>query len=147
MVRHPEMISFNLICQNAHEFEGWFQNSADYDKQSKKHLIECPVCGDVKVEKAVMAPAIGAKSEVRADRADKAERAKKLAKMLGEVRDYVETNFDDVGDDFPEEARKIYYGESEERGIYGNATEDEAAELAEEGVPVGRLPWAKRPNG
>jgi hypothetical protein len=140
------MISFNLICKNEHEFEGWFSNSADYEKQAKRHLIECPVCGDSDIEKSLMAPAVGAKSEVRAARVAKAEQAKKLRKMLGEVRDYVETNFDDVGDDFPDEARKIYYGESDERGIYGNATEEEAEELASEGVPVGRLPWVKRPN-
>ena len=138
------MISFNLICKNEHEFEGWFQNSADFEKQAKKHLIECPSCGDTGVEKSLMAPAVGAKTAVRAQRVEKAEAEKKLRKMLGEVRDYVETNFDDVGDNFPDEARKIYYGESEERGIYGNASDEEAKDLAEEGVPVGRLPWAKR---
>lgn len=141
------MISFNLICTNEHEFEGWFQNSADYEKQAKRHLIECPVCGDSDIDKSLMAPAIGAKSEVRASRAEKAEQAKRLRKMLGKVRDYVEENFDDVGDEFPDEARKIYYGESDERAIYGNASEEEAEELASEGVPVGRLPWVKRPNG
>ena len=138
------MISFNLICKNEHEFEGWFQNSADFEKQAKKYLIECPVCGDTGVEKSLMAPAVGAKTVVRAQRVEKAEAEKKLRKMLGEMRDYVETNFDDVGDNFPDEARKIYYGESEERGIYGNASDEEAKDLAEEGVPVGRLPWAKR---
>jgi len=140
------MISFNLICKNEHEFEGWFQNSADFEKQAKKQLIECPVCGDAGVEKSLMAPAVGAKTAVRAQRVEKAEAEKKLRKMLGEMRDYVETNFDDVGDNFPDEARKIYYGESEERGIYGNASDEEAKDLAEEGVPVGRLPWAKRMN-
>ncbi len=140
------MISFNLICKNEHEFEGWFQNSADFEKQAKKQLIECPVCSDTGVEKSLMAPAVGAKTAVRAQRVEKAEAEKKLRKMLGEMRDYVETNFDDVGDNFPDEARKIYYGESEERGIYGNASDEEAKDLAEEGVPVGRLPWAKRMN-
>ncbi|MEK9706514.1 MAG: DUF1178 family protein [Alphaproteobacteria bacterium] len=140
------MISFNLICKNEHEFEGWFQNSADFEKQAKKQLIECPVCGDTGIEKSLMAPAVGAKTAVRAQRVEKAEAEKKLRKMLGEMRDYVETNFDDVGDNFPDEARKIYYGESEERGIYGNASDEEAKDLAEEGVPVGRLPWAKRMN-
>jgi hypothetical protein len=91
-----------------------------------------------------MAPTIGAKGEVRAQRIEKAEQSKKLRKMLGEVRDYVETNFDDVGDEFPDEARKIYYGESEDRAIYGNASEEEAKDMAEEGVPVGRLPWPKQ---
>lgn len=138
------MISFNLICKNDHEFEGWFRNSADFDRQAKKQLIACPECGDSKIAKSLMAPVVGAKGAVRADRTEKAEQAKKVRKMLGEVRDYVETNFDDVGDDFTEEARKIYYGESDERPIYGNATDEDAKELAEEGVPVGKLPWVKR---
>ena len=135
------MISFNLICKNDHEFEGWFRNSADFDRQAKKQLIACPECSDSKIAKSLMAPVVGAKGAVRADRTEK---AKKVRKMLGEVRDYVETNFDDVGDDFTEEARKIYYGESDERPIYGNATDEDAKELAEEGVPVGKLPWVKR---
>jgi hypothetical protein len=138
------MISFNLICKNDHEFEGWFRNSADFDRQAKKQLIACPECSDSKIAKSLMAPVVGAKGAVSADRTEKAEQAKKVRKMLGEVRDYVETNFDDVGDDFTEEARKIYYGESDERPIYGNATDEDAKELAEEGVPVGKLPWVKR---
>ena len=138
------MISFNLICKNDHEFEGWFRNSADFDRQAKKQMIACPECSDSKIAKSLMAPVVGAKGAVRADRTEKAEQAKKVRKMLGEVRDYVETNFDDVGDDFTEEARKIYYGESDERPIYGNATDEDAKELAEEGVPVGKLPWVKR---
>jgi len=138
------MISFNLTCSKGHEFEGWFQNSTDFEKQARKKLIECPVCGDAHVEKALMAPTVGTKGEVRSARIEKAEQAKNLRKMLGEVREYVETNFDDVGNKFPDEARKIYYGESEDRPIYGNASEDEARDLADEGVPVGRLPWPKR---
>ena len=137
------MISFNLICKNDHEFEGWFRNSADFERQTKKQLVACPACGDVKIGKSLMAPVVGAKDTVLARRTEKAEEARKVRKMLGEVRDYVEKNFDDVGDDFTDEARKIYYGESDERPIYGNATDDDAKELAEEGVPVGKLPWVK----
>lgn len=137
------MISFNLICKNDHEFEGWFRNSDDFARQAGKKLVECPQCGDVEIEKSLMAPVVGAKSAVRATRAEKADQAKKLKKMLGEVRDYVEKNFDDVGDEFPEEARKIYYGETDERPIYGNASDEQARELADEGVPVGKLPWVK----
>ena len=141
------MISFNLMCANEHEFEGWFQNSAEFEAQAKKKRIECPYCGDTAVAKALMAPAVGAKSAVRETRREKAAQAAKLRKALTEMREFVERNFDDVGDRFPEEARRIYYGESEERAIFGNATEEEAEELAEEGVPVGKLPWIKRPNG
>ncbi len=138
------MISFNLNCSKGHEFGGWFPNSADFEKQAKKKQIACPTCGDTAVAKSVMAPAVTAKSTVKAER--RAE-AVKLRKMLNEVRDHVEKNFDDVGDQFPEEARRIYYGESESRDIYGNASDEEAEDLVEEGVPVGRLPWIKRPSG
>ena len=137
------MISFNLICSKGHEFGGWFPNSDSFEKQVKKKQIPCPDCGDTKVSKSIMAPTVTAKSAVKEKRtAD----AAKLRKMLGEVRDHVEKNFDDVGDEFPEEARRIYYGETEPRDIYGNASDEEAEDLAEEGVPVGRLPWLKRPN-
>ena len=138
------MISFNLICKNDHEFEGWFRNSDDFARQSKEQLISCPECGNTQIEKSVMAPVVGAKDAVVTDRGEKAAQARELRKMLGKVRDYVETNFDDVADDFTDEARKIYYGETDERPIYGNATDEDARELADEGVPVGKLPWVKR---
>jgi len=137
------MISFNLTCSKGHEFGGWFPSSDNFEKQIKKKQIECPTCGDTAVSKSVMAPAVAAKSAVKKER--KAAAAK-VRKMLGEVRNHIEKNFDDVGDEFPEEARRIYYGETEARDIYGNASEDEAEELADEGVPVGRVPWIKRPN-
>ena len=137
------MISFNMTCSEGHEFGGWFPNSASFDKQVKKKQIACPTCGDTTVSKSVMAPAITTKSEVKESRAAKAA---KMRKMLAEVRNHIEKNFADVGDEFPEEARRIYYGETEARDIYGNASDDEAEELADEGVPVGRVPWIKRPN-
>ena len=90
-----------------------------------------------------MAPAISSKS---VNKSEPKVNSTKFRKLLSEVRDHVEKNFDDVGDQFPEEARKIYYGESEARDIYGNASDEEAEDLVEEGVPVGRLPWIKRPN-
>jgi hypothetical protein len=137
------MINFNMTCAEGHEFGGWFLNSESFEKQVKKKQIVCPTCGDTVVSKSIMAPAVAAKSEIKETRKSKAA---ELRKMLGEVRDHIEKNFDDVGDDFPEEARRIYYGETEARDIYGNASNDEAEELADEGVPVGRVPWIKRPN-
>ncbi len=135
------MISFNLTCSEGHEFGGWFPNSEAFEKQVKKKQIACPTCGDTVVSKSVMAPAVAAKSAVKQERKAKAA---KVRKMLNELRDHVEKNFDDVGDEFPEEARKIYYGETEARDIYGNASDEEAEEMVEEGLPVGRLPWIKR---
>ena len=135
------MISFNLTCSEGHEFGGWFPNSDSFEKQVKKKQIACPTCGNTAVSKSVMAPAVAAKSAVKQER--KANAAK-VRKMLSELRDHVEKNFDDVGDEFPEEARRIYYGESEARDIYGNASDEQAEEMVEEGLPVGRLPWIKR---
>lgn len=138
------MISFNLTCSEGHEFGGWFPNSDSFEKQVKKKQIACPTCGDTAVSKSVMAPAVAQKSAVKQDRKAKAA---KVRKMLDDLRDHVEQNFDDVGNEFPEEARKIYYGETEARDIYGNATDEEAEEMVEEGLPVGRLPWVKRADG
>lgn len=138
------MISYNLTCSKGHEFEGWFNSSAAYEDQAARHLVECPECGDTHVEKGLMAPAIGAKSATVESRAEKAAALRKMRKLMSEMRDHVEKNFDNVGEAFPDEARKIYYGEAEERPIYGDATDEEAKELAEEGVPVARLPWPKK---
>jgi len=132
------MIKYKLICEDGHEFEGWFRDSADYDVQAEGGLVECPSCGSIEVRKAVMAPAVarGGKrlSAIREDMAQAMERA----------RDYVERNFDYVGDKFPDEARKIHYGETEGRGIYGEASGKDVKELIDEGVQVAPLPGAKK---
>jgi hypothetical protein len=130
------MILYNLICDHAHEFEGWFRDSAAFDDQAASGALSCPACGSAKIEKAVMAPAIsGAKKSSLT-----AAETTKLRQFATGLRKYVEKNADYVGADFPEEARKIHYGESEERHIYGEATLEEAKELLEEGVDVAPLP-------
>jgi hypothetical protein len=131
------MIRFSLRCASGHEFEGWFRDNEGYEVQQQAGEIACPECGDSHVEKALMAPSIG--------------RSRELAPMspaqmraaLVELRRQVETNCDYVGPQFAEEARKIHYGESDPRGIYGEATADESKELAEEGIKFGRIPWVQ----
>ena len=135
------MIKYRLICDDDHEFEGWFRDSADYDFQSEKGLIDCPSCGSEEVRKAVMAPAVARRDGARTARL--AAIHKDLASAVARARDYVEKNFDYVGDKFPEEARKIHYGETEERGIYGEASGEDVKALVEEGVQVAPLPGAK----
>ncbi|NKB19178.1 MAG: DUF1178 family protein [Alphaproteobacteria bacterium] len=139
------MIVFDLKCSNDHEFETWFANSDAFDKQRKAKKVECPVCGDTKVEKALMAPSVSGtkkKSEKTVHLSSKAEEQMgKYMTALKEVREEVEKNSDYVGDKFPEEARKIHYGESEERSIHGEASDEEAAELSEEGIDVQKIPW------
>ncbi len=136
------MIKYQLLCAADHEFEGWFRDSADYDAQSADGLIECPACGSESVRKAVMAPAITRGQGSRDRRL--AEIRKDVTKAVARARDYVEKNFDYVGEKFPEEARKIHYGETKERGIFGEATGKEVREMIDEGVPVAPLPGASR---
>lgn len=138
------MIKYALRCERDHAFEGWFSNSADYDEQAARTLLRCPVCDSADVSKALMAPAV--RTGRSRDAASEAARTKALAAVRGEfeskarkVRDYVHANFEGVGKAFPEEARKIHYGEAEARPIYGEATPKEARDLAEEGVEVAPL--------
>ncbi len=137
------MILFQLICSKGHQFEGWFRDGATYEAQSVKEEIECPVCGDDGVAKAPMAPKLGGRSRQTSE-----QRAMQIArKVLGDMdvlRRKVEDNFENVGDRFAEEARSIHYGEAEERGIYGEATEDEAEELIGEDIEFHRIPWKRR---
>ncbi len=135
------MIKYQLICDSEHEFEGWFRDSAEFDAQSEDGLLECPLCGGSEVRKAVMAPAI-AKSGSISSSSRKSAFLREMAEAAGRARTYVEKNFDYVGDKFPEEARKIHYGETDARGIYGEATGREVKELVDEGVGVAPLPGA-----
>src|SRR5215510_2906576 len=155
------MIRYALICQQGHQFESWFQNSAAYDKQSKRGLVSCPHCGSAKVEKAIMAPRLSATAKTRSEVIDASEKAPEAAptaspapapvamispqeqeirSKLKELRDHLVKNADNVGAKFPEEARKMHYGEIEHRSIYGVATPEEAKELSEEGIEFHPLP-------
>ena len=134
------MIRFSLACQNEHSFDGWFRNSEDFEKQKKRGLIACPDCGSVKVEKALMAPSVstGRKREKMA-LAMNAEQKKALAQLKA-LSEKLRENADYVGDKFAEEARKIHFGETDPRGIYGEATPEEAKDLVEDGVEFMPLP-------
>jgi hypothetical protein len=141
------MIVFQLACTNDHRFEAWFRDSAAFERQCADGDIGCPLCADTRVGKAPMAPHI-AKSAVKAEGAD--ERAQKVTRELMEVMDnlrrHVEDTCDYVGVDFPEEARRIHYGEADPRGIYGEASENDTSALKDEGIEVHRFPWLNRRN-
>lgn len=132
------MIAYSLRCHRGHEFEGWFRDSAAFDSQSNSGHLSCPSCRSVRIEKAIMAPAVSGtkKTAVRAKSAE----AQKLRQFATGLRKYVQENADYVGPNFAEEARKIHYGETPERHIYGEASPREAKELVEEGVDVAPLP-------
>lgn len=132
------MIRYALVCAHGHEFEGWFGSSADFDDQSAKGLVECPLCATKSVRKQIMAPAVvGARKTVQDEGAGKAQ---VMMEAMGRLRRHVEENFDDVGDAFAKEARAMHEGKSEARGIYGQATPTEVKELVEDGIPVAPLP-------
>jgi len=164
------MILYRLRCSQGHEFESWFKDSKTYERQEKKSLIGCAVCGDSKVARAIMAPRIGKgggapveaeapavptpapvpSAEQQLAQQQMATLARQMPRELREalakVRAEIEKNCEPVGDKFAEEARKIHYGESDKRGIYGQTSEEEAEALAEEGIEFGRLPWIPRGN-
>ncbi|MEM1317005.1 MAG: DUF1178 family protein [Pseudomonadota bacterium] len=133
------MIKFSLACEKDHVFDAWFSSSEDFDAQKKRKLVECPFCGSTQVDKTLMAPSVSTARQ----QANALETMRNyVAGELKKVRDHVTENFEDVGERFPEEARKIHYGESEARGIYGAASKPEVESLIEEGVEIAPLPPA-----
>lgn len=134
------MIKYNLLCARDHEFEAWFSKSSDFDDQSAKGLVECPVCSSKDIGKAIMAPHISTSRKVEAIREKQRSAMKIMNQAADKIRREIEDKCDYVGDRFAEEARAIHYGEKEERGLYGTATPDEVSALSDEGVEVTPLP-------
>jgi hypothetical protein len=135
------LIKYTLACDNGHSFEGWFSSGADFDRQAELGLVSCPVCGSATVGKELMAPSVSTarkKDETKVLMMDQArkEAVAKIRELVTSIRD----NAEDVGTKFPEEARKIHYGEAEQRGLIGQATIDEAKALLEEGIEIAALP-------
>ncbi len=136
------MIVFDLNCGNNHQFESWFANSEAFEKLKAAGEITCPMCGDARVVKALMAPAVSGSKKKSSDKA--VLHAGEYMSAIRKLREQVEQNCDYVGERFPEEARKIHYGETEQRNIYGEASADDAKALAEEGVEVQAIPWVPK---
>jgi hypothetical protein len=164
------MIHYQLRCRNNHDFDGWFANSSAFEEQNQTGLISCPHCADINIERALMAPAIGRRSNriQNSDSTDLDQQippsgtlqrpanspistalpsvpfSEPMLNLINEMRAEIEKNCDYVGSDFAEEARKIHYGETDPRGIYGETTLDEAKELVDEGIEIAALPWSPR---
>jgi hypothetical protein len=136
------MIKYRLICNESHEFEGWFRGSAEYDEQASNGHLSCPVCASTAVSKAVMAPNVATSKGVSPSprQAPGPERQREIFAALRKLRSEVEARSTYVGERFAEEARKIHFGEAEERVVHGEATLDEVHALSEDGVPVMPLP-------
>jgi hypothetical protein len=150
------MIRYTLVCERGHTFESWFADSTAYEKQAKRKLVGCPGCGSTKVEKAIMAPNLAATGKRRKKAAEAASaevptpgttpvamlspQERELRQKLREIRDHLTQNAENVGRKFPEEARKMHYGDIEHRSIYGEASPKDAKELADEGIEFHPLP-------
>lgn len=135
------MIRYTLTCEHGHEFEGWFSGSADFDGQRERGLVACPACGSKMVEKSLMAPSVttARKKEARETLALETAQKEALARLKAVVAE-VRASSEDVGERFPEEARRIHYGEAEARGIIGQTSLDEVRDLLDEGIEVAPLP-------
>jgi len=134
------VIRFSLICEQEHEFEAWFRNNDDFDAQKKRGFVECPSCGSHKVGKALMAPAVSTGRQQEKIALAMGEQQRKAMAELKALSEKMRENADYVGGKFAEEARKIHFGEADQRGIYGEATPDEVKGLAEDGVAFMPLP-------
>ena len=134
------MIVYNLLCNSCnYNFEGWFDNSNEYNNQKKKKLITCPSCNSLDITKALMAPNLNRKSNSKEKKIKKT-----IATNVSKLKKIVEKNFDYVGENFTEEAKKIKYGESKDRSIYGEATLEQTKELIEEDIDIMPLPFASK---
>jgi hypothetical protein len=152
------MIKYALVCDKGHDFESWFADSAAFDKQAKRKLVACPLCNSTKVEKAIMAPRLATSKQRKGDVTLPVPEApaalpeapapvamispaeQEFRSKLRELRDHLTKNAENVGPKFPEQARKMHYGEIEHRSIYGEASPEEAKDLAEEGVEFHPIP-------
>ena len=158
------MIHYELRCGSGHGFDGWFRDSAAFDKQTEAGLTSCPACGSADVKRALMAPALGKKGRQPPQQVEPTAVAAApepaptppvaggvlpdgLRAMLQKMRAEVEKRCDYVGNEFAAEARRIHAGESEKRGIYGEASPEEAERLADDGIEVAQIPWVPRADG
>ena len=168
------MIHYHVRCSHAHEFDGWFKDSAAFDRLSRRGLVECPICGDTKVQRALMAPAVSTREALpmplpapKPPAPDNAGQHQdqpqaqpsgpmamtggtipdEMRAVLQRMRAEVEKHCDYVGPGFAEEARKIHRGEGEPRGIYGETTPEQAEALSEDGIEFSRIPWVPRADG
>jgi hypothetical protein len=134
------VISYSLVCDNSHKFDAWFRNAEAYEEQHDRGIVTCPMCNSVKVEKALMAPAVSRMNSDKVSLSTGHPMQSEIREMLRTMRKKVTSEADYVGDKFAEEARKIHFKEAEARGIYGEATRDEVAELIDDGVDFLPLP-------
>ena len=140
------MIKYNLKCSKGHEFISWFSDSLEFDKLNKKKLLECIYCSSKKINKSIMAPMVSG-GKLKEDSSNFLnERLSSKKKELLQIRNYIEKNFEFVGDKFSQKVREVYYDKRTRKTIYGSATKEEREELAEEGIELLSIPWVSKDN-
>jgi hypothetical protein len=146
------MIHYALRCGSGHLFDGWFNSSASFDAQAARGLLDCPVCADTSIERAMMAPRVGRGAVAPAAPTPHQPRAPEttpprpalpdqVRAVLQRIRAEVEKNCDYVGEKFATTARRMHDGDEPHRPIYGESTPEEAAALADDGIEVSSIPW------
>ena len=134
------MIKYNLKCKHKHEFESWFLDSKEFEKLKSKKMIECIFCKTKSIEKSIMAPNVLSQEQKQKNQKS-IKYIKKIQKDLLKMRNFVEKNFEYVGNNFPREVRNVYYDKRKNKNIYGKATPEETQELEEEGIELTAIPW------
>lgn len=138
---------FDLCCDQQHSFEGWFASGDEFDRQLSADLVECPVCASTQVRKLPTAARLNLGSSLQPvpEASGKEQVAmpngESMRSMMLQIARHIAANSEDVGERFPEEARKIHYEEAPKRSIRGLASKDEAAELKDEGIDVMPVPF------
>ena len=140
------MIKYNLRCSEDHEFESWFSSSEEFEKLTKKKLLECIYCSSNKIDKSIMSPMVS-NSKNKNERFDILKKDLNNHKsQLLKLRKFIEKNFDYVGKDFSKKVREIYYDKKSKKAIYGTTTSEERKELSEEGIDLLSIPWVNKDN-
>ena len=140
------MIKYNLKCKNKHEFESWFSDSKEFDRLKKKKLLECIFCNTKNVEKSIMSPRILNSKAKSSSKSHIQRKSSSIKKDLQNLRKFVETNFEFVGQNFASKVREVYYDKKSKKNIYGTTTEAEKAALKEEGIDLISIPWVEKDN-
>ena len=140
------MIKYNLKCENNHEFESWFSDSKEFDKLDKKDLLECIYCSSKKINKSIMSPMVSLHKKQKNQLNELDKILKNEREKLLKIRNYVEKNFEYVGENFSKKVREIYYDDNKKKTIYGTTTQEERDQLTEEGIELLSVPWITKDN-
>ena len=140
------MIKYNLKCENNHEFESWFSESIEFENLKRKKLLECIYCHSKNISKSIMSPMISIPNVSQTKKGKINKDFIKEKEKLKEIRDFIEKNFEYVGENFSKRVREIYYDKKSKKAIYGTTTQKERIELAEEGIDLLSIPWVNKDN-